>query len=324
MNFHEKYKDVLHLIPKRAAKGRPTKEEMKKRLKMADDLLRKYNSGDLKLDIVPTKVEAVEVPVVVPEPEETAEQVIARMRTKFANINAYAHGVVDKAIRGLVISGPGGVGKTETLVRIFEDAAEKGLIKFEHIKGGNVTPIHLYKLLYENRHDGNVVLMDDVDKIYNSEDGLNILKAGLDSSLNRKISWMSEAALLRNNDIPSSFPYNGSLAFITNRDLISEAENGRGRDADHLEAFTTRPAYISIRFKTTRELFLWSEYMAKSNFILRQLGINDETAEEIFAFARENYHMWRNVSIRSFIHIGRTYLMDNQRWKELAMETLCS
>jgi hypothetical protein len=324
VKFKKKYASILHLIPTRATKGRPTNEEMKERLRIADELLSRLHSGDLTLDIVPTKMEVVDVPIVVPEPEETAEHIIARMQTKFENINAYAHGVVNKAVRGLVISGPGGVGKTETLVRIFEDAAEKGLIKFEHIKGGNVTPIHLYKILYENRFDGNVVLMDDVDKIYNSEDALNLLKAGLDSSIVRKISWLSEAALLRNNEIPPSFIYNGSLAFITNRDLIDEAENGRGKDADHLEAFTTRPAYISIRFKTKRELFLWSEYMVKTNFILRQLELSDAVAEEIYTFARENYHLWRTVSIRSFIHIGRTYLMDQNRWKELAMETLCS
>jgi hypothetical protein len=324
VNFKKKYKDVLHLLPKRAGKGRPSNDEMVERVKAADALLTKLRNGDLKLDIVPTKEAAVDVPVIAPEPEETAEQIIERMRQKFENINAYAHGVVNKAVRGLVISGPGGVGKTETLVRIFEDAAEKQLIKFEHIKGGNVTPIHLYKILYENREAGNVVLMDDVDKIYNSEDALNLLKAGLDSSLVRKIAWMSEAALLRNNNIPPSFIYNGSLTFITNRDLIDEAEKGRGKDADHLEAFTTRPAYISIRFKTRRELFLWSEYMVKTNFILRQLELSDAVAEEIYAFARENYHLWRSVSIRSFIHIGRTYLMDQNRWRELAMETLCS
>jgi hypothetical protein len=318
VNFKKKYAPILHLLPKGKA-GRPSKDEQLERIRAADALMKKLKTGDLNIEVVPTKApEVVEAPIV----EETEEAIIERMHTKFENVTEYANGIVTQAIRGMVVSGPGGIGKTETLTRIFEDAAEKKLIKFEHVKGGNVTPIHFFKMLYENRFEKNVMMMDDVDKIYNSEDSLNLLKAALDSSIRRRINWSSEAALLRNNDIESSFEYKGSLVFITNRDIIHEIENGRGKDVDHLEAFVDRTAYISLRMKTRRELYLWSEYMVKTNFILRQLGISDEVAEEIYAFARSNYESFRNISIRTFLNIGRAHLMSPNRWRELALETL--
>lgn len=332
-DFKKKYAPILHLLPKRTKSGRPTKDEMSEREAVAKDLMKKYKSGDLEIEIVPTVDKEPENEPVEDLPE-TEDEIIERMKVKFANIQEYANGIVSGAIRGMVVSGPGGIGKTETLVRIFEAAHEEKKAKFEHVKGGNVTPVHLYKLLYENRHEKNIVMLDDVDKVWNSEDSLNIMKSALDSSLYRTITWSSEAAILRRDEIPFSFPYNGSLVFVTNRNIIHEIENGRGKDVDHLEAFVDRTAYISLRpvshkrvwtaeeMKGRKEAFLWSEFMVKTNFILRQLGLSDEVAEEIFTFARENYHTFRYVSIRTFLNIGRARLMSPDRWKELALETL--
>jgi hypothetical protein len=331
VNFKKKYAPILHLLPKGKA-GRPSKDEQLERIRTADALMKKYKTGDLTIEVVPTKEpEVVETPVV----EESEEAVIERMKTKFENITEYAHGIVSGAVRGLVVSGPGGIGKTETLVRIFEHAAEEKKIKFEHVKGGNVTPVHLYKLLYQNSQENNVVMLDDVDKVWNSEDSLNVLKAALDSSIRRTITWCSEAAILRRDEIPPFYPYNGSLVFVTNRNIIHEIEVGRGKDVDHLEAFVDRTAYISLRpdaltkrvytaeeLNGRRESYLWSEFMVKTNFILRQLGISDEDAEEVYAFTKEHYPTFRNVSIRTFLNVGRARLMSPTRWKELAIETL--
>jgi len=333
VNFKKKYAPILHLLPKGKA-GRPSREDQLERIAVAEALMKKYKTGDLTIEVVPTQEkepEVVETPIV----EETEEQVIERMQTKFENITEYANGIVSGAINGLVVSGPGGIGKTETLVRIFEHAAEEKKIKFEHVKGGNVTPVHLYKLLYENRHKKNLIMLDDVDKVWNHEDSLNLMKAALDSSLRRVLTWNSEAAILRRDEIPFSFPYEGCLAFVTNRHIIKEIEMGRGKDNAHLEAFVDRTAYINLRpeavkkrvytpdeLNARRESYLWSEFMVKTNFILRQLGISDEDAEEIYAFTKEHYPTFRNVSIRTFLNVGRARLMSPNRWKELALETL--
>lgn len=69
---------------------------------------------------------------------------------------------------------------------------QNGLLKNkDYVKlSGKASPIEIYKTLFMFR-DGGLVVFDDLDSMWRNEDATNILKAALDSSPVREISWVS-------------------------------------------------------------------------------------------------------------------------------------
>ena len=100
----------------------------------------------------------------------------------------------------VVITGPGGLGKSYTVSKTlesngfkdisimdetFEVGAKMPAKKFMVVKGHS-TPKGLYRLLYENK-DG-VIVFDDCDSVLKDPVSLNLLKGALDSYSRRIIS----------------------------------------------------------------------------------------------------------------------------------------
>ena len=85
-----------------------------------------------------------------------------------------------------------------------------------HAKAGGIFPI-----LYDYRHEGQVVVFDDADGIFEDSVSLNILKTATDTTSTRHISWASKTKFLDSNDevIPRSFIYEGTIIFLTNLDF---------------------------------------------------------------------------------------------------------
>lgn len=314
----KKYAPILHLLPKRTSTGRPSKAEVAERVRMAEKLLSNHLTGV-------TVSSPVREVIVVPPVERTDEEILAAIHKRFNVLNRFADGMVRGAIHGLVVTGPPGVGKTELVSRKFEAAKEANLIsKFQHVKGV-VTPINLYKLLWKNRETNNLLLLDDADKVFNFEDSLNILKAALDTSASRKVTWASEAATLRSEDIPNNFEYRGGIAFISNRNFRNEIDAERSK-SEHLDALMNRSCWIPTEdiLGTKREMFLWTNYMVRTNHILRQHEVSDEVMEEILSFMKDNINICRDLSIRMAVMLAGIYKIDPETWKESALEVITS
>ena len=79
-----------------------------------------------------------------------------------------------------------------------------------------MSAIGLYTKLYEYSDKGNVVVFDDCDSVLLDDLALNILKAALDTSKKRRISWNTDSTYLRKEGIPDSFEFNAGAIFITN------------------------------------------------------------------------------------------------------------
>lgn len=92
-------------------------------------------------------------------------------------------------LRSLLIYGGPGTGKTYTIMQTVE---KLGLAKGkDYVKlSGKASPIEIYKTLFMYR-DGGLVIFDDLDSMWGNEDATNILKAALDTSPVREISWAS-------------------------------------------------------------------------------------------------------------------------------------
>jgi len=92
-------------------------------------------------------------------------------------------------LRSLLIYGGPGTGKTFT---IMQTVKEVGLTPGkDYVKlSGKATPVSIYETLFMFRK-GGLVIFDDLDSMWRNEEATNILKAALDTSPVREISWSS-------------------------------------------------------------------------------------------------------------------------------------
>lgn len=92
-------------------------------------------------------------------------------------------------LRSLLIYGGPGTGKTFTIMQTVKEvglAPGKDYVKLS----GKATPVSIYETLFMFR-DGGLVIFDDLDSMWRNEEATNILKAALDTSPVREISWSS-------------------------------------------------------------------------------------------------------------------------------------
>ena len=188
---------------------------------------------------------------------ETDEQIIDRLRERFSILEDMTYAACDGVVRGMVVTGPPGVGKSFGVEAVLKDAgimkklSNDSLRRFG-VEKGAATPIGLYQLLYDYSADGSVLVLDDCDSVLYDELSLNLLKAALDSGKKRTLSWRSESRALANNGVPDQFDFKGSIIFITN----VKFERTRGKLKDHLDAIMSRCHYLDLTLDTMRDKFL--------------------------------------------------------------------
>ena len=127
-------------------------------------------------------VPRVAMPVLpeVPEIFETDEEIREKLETRFAVIKMMSEACTLGQIKALVISGAPGLGKSFTVMQALEeyDPDEVKTV----VKKGFTRATGLYKTLYQYRHKGNVVVLDDIDSAFQDPDSLNLLKAACDTT----------------------------------------------------------------------------------------------------------------------------------------------
>lgn len=97
------------------------------------------------------------------------------------------------SLRSLLIYGGPGTGKTFTIMKtVKEQGLQPGV---DYVKlSGKASAIEIYKTLFMYRKNG-LVIFDDLDSMWRNEDATNILKAALDTSPVREISWVSNQTI---------------------------------------------------------------------------------------------------------------------------------
>lgn len=257
-----------------------------------------------------------------PEITETVEEAKMRIRKRFQILDQMTDAVARGTVRGLVVSGPPGVGKSFGVEHVIDGyemqhrlSGEIGNLT-ETVKG-SMSPIGLYKTLYENSRRGNVLVFDDSDSILFDEVCLNMLKAVLDTGKKRMISWKSESRVLKEEGIPSSFEFCGGVIFITNLDF----ENVRSKKiSDHLAAVMSRCHYIDLEMNANRDRFIRIDQIIEDG-MLEDYGFGEDGNQEIVEFMTENQHTLREISLRMVIKLADLKKMDNENWQDLARNT---
>lgn len=119
--------------------------------------------------------------------------------------------VITDVTSSLIVTGPGGNGKTHTVMQTIEDN-EVAPNDYVFIKGYS-TARGLYNLLYDN--NGKLIVFDDCDSVLEDKVAINILKSALDSYDTRTITW--SARMNKNDAYPQTFNFTGRVIFISNK-----------------------------------------------------------------------------------------------------------
>lgn len=120
--------------------------------------------------------------------------------------------VFKKALNGLIIIGSPGIGKTYTILQIFKDLGLEEDEDYYYVQGGKLTLTKFYQTMFEN-HD-KILVFDDSDSVINNADGVNMLKAALDSNEKREITYNSPT--IESMGLPIKFKFSGKCVFISN------------------------------------------------------------------------------------------------------------
>jgi hypothetical protein len=151
--------------------------------------------------------------------------------------------VSKKTIASAIITGQGGLGKTHTVTKAlkkqnmidvsdlskFEEGTRLNSAKSYRFIKGYSSAKGLYRTLFEG--NGMTLIFDDCDSVLEDSKALNLLKGALDSYGERYISWNAD---MKDEDLPRSFLFTGSVIFISNMmpEQIDQAVRSRAMCVD--------------------------------------------------------------------------------------------
>jgi hypothetical protein len=229
------------------------------------------------------------------------------------HIPQFTRMVAERKAVAFLICGDPGVGKS------FE--VEKTLKEYTNLTwsvyGGDISPIGLYKTLYENKN--GIIVFDDIDAVFSNKVAANILKNALNSKLERRVDYLKRnyelfdahglseydchQIYLETKTYPNSFQYNGGCIFISNNELRNI--NSAVRDRSIAE----------IVVKLTNEEIL-QRIANIIEDISPELSLN--TKYEVLSWLYEKSKMSnKKLSIRSFTKALVYRIEAPYNWKEL-------
>lgn len=249
---------------------------------------------------------------------------IERIRKVFHMIGEITSAVASGLIRGLVISGPPGIGKSHSIIESFRPAAtmkEIAELPADYAMiSGKSSAIGLYQVLYNFRNKGQTVIFDDCDGILSDEDALNVLKSALDSKEVRRISWLTTSRILREESIPNTFDYRGSIIFLTNVNFNRTRESKLQK---HLNAIASRCHYIDVEIETRLDLY-YRICQVVQDGLLDSYKFTNAEVDELLNYIRENLDHLNEVSLRTALKIADFMKHRPDNWRDFVTFTCLS
>jgi DNA-binding NarL/FixJ family response regulator len=273
----------------------------------------------LKLDDT-TTVQTKQEPV----SRESDAEIMERMRERFEILDDMTRAVKKGAVRAMIVSGAPGVGKSFGVERVLakhtvmaDIANDSKLKKFEIVKGA-MSAIGLYKKLYEYSDRKCILVFDDCDSILLDDIALNILKAALDTSEKRVISWNTDSRSLIAEGVPNSFEFKGGAIFITNINF----QNIKSKKLqDHLAALESRCHYIDLTIHTERDKMLRIKQIVADG-MLKAYEFSAAQEAELVEFVDANKKRLRELSLRTVLKTADLIKSFPAKWQRVAEVSL--
>jgi hypothetical protein len=261
-------------------------------------------------------------PAKVETPTETETEAMDRIASRFAVLDEMSGACIAGNIRAMIVTGPAGIGKSHGVTTQMEKASMFDKIsgkrpRFEIVKGA-ISGIGLFATLYKYSDAKNVLVFDDCD-VWEDQDALNVLKGALDSGKTRRISWNKDSRLLREEGVPNTFNFNGSIIFITNKTFDSKKAS---KIQPHLDALQSRCHFLDLTVDSERDKMLRIKQVHRDadGGLFKDYDFTQEQTDEIMAFIDTNHNKLREVSLRMCLKIADLVKI-SANWRELAKAT---
>ena len=256
---------------------------------------------------VKQKLMAMPTKFVAPKPSEFS------INERFDFVGKIVKMVAEKTTVSAIISGPGGLGKTYSVVKALEAAGLKNITDLSDFQVGSLiktktsyrivkgysTAKGLFRTLQESNNC--TIVFDDCDSILKDPVALNLLKGALDSFGDRYISWNSD---MRDDDLDKTFKFTGQIIFITNvtSDKLDQAVKSRAMVVD-----------LSM---TRDEMLERMRTISESDEFLPEVDIRSKHAA--LDFLQQNMDSIVNLSLRTLIQTVKIANSGDSNWKSLA------
>lgn len=256
-------------------------------------------------------------PVSTPTTEKSRESRFT-INERFSFVTDMVTLLLKGAQASVVVTGPGGLGKSYTVTKTLADNGFKDVSTLEALEigarinasksfrviKGYSTPKGLYRLLYENK-DG-VLVFDDCDSVLKDPVSLNLLKGALDSYSRRIISWRAD---IRDEDLPTSFEFKGRVVFISN---LSSSQID--------QAIITRSMAVDLSMTTAQKIERMRHIMESGEFMPEALPQHKNDALELIDRLKDTV---KELSLRTLIQVTKIRANAGNNWANLAEYTIC-
>lgn len=248
--------------------------------------------------------------------EETDEEISIRISDTYESMEALVSSVASNTVNSLIISGAAGIGKSHTVNKVLNEVNLGSEYNYVFHKG-YLRASHLFRLLWENRHQGMTIVIDDSDAIFTDETALNILKAALELKPVRRIGWGSEKVFEDQDgeEIPRYFDYEGAIIFLTNKDIRAEIASN-SKNAPHLSALESRSLVLDMKIKTKREYMIKIKHTVDSG-MLTEKGFTLAQQSEIMEFVETHMNQLSELSLRMVEKIAALFRANPNNWEKL-------
>ena len=236
------------------------------------------------------------------------------LEARYASTETYIKKICNGDFKSLIVNGPPGVGKTHSVETYLKKYAGSNYTMIS----GQMTPLSLYGHLYINKEKGKILVLDDIDSVFKKLEGVNILKAAMDTKKVRSISWESSTKLLGGIGVPKTFNYSGGVILISNIGF-NVKNNSIGA---HLNALKDRSFSVSISDRSNESLFKQVCFMVLKKDSLKQFNLSKKQKIELLNYIEENLSIMNTVSLRAAFKIATLMSVEPINWKILANDGL--
>lgn len=255
--------------------------------------------------------------------DRTDDEIAADLKETFDILGEMTSAVANGVVKGLVVSGPAGIGKSHTVSSTLEEqmGIPARLIgaepRYEMISG-HISPIMLYTKLYSLADENSVLVLDDCDVLEDLE-AVNILKAALDTKRTRRIHWGTASHVLEKEGVPTSFEFRGGIIFLTNAKLQNIKS---GKLAPHCEAIISRVHYLDLRLDTMRERMIHIRNTVMQSDMLDHYEFSQATKKSVLDWLVDNVNQIAQVDLRTVIKCCDLAKAMPHNWQSRAAKTL--
>ena len=236
------------------------------------------------------------------------------IQNRYDGVEAYVKQIATGNFRSLIINGHPGIGKTHSVTKYLEQYAKGNYLPIN----GRITLLSLYAALHAYKNVGKVLVLDDVDSIFSNIEGLNILKAAMDTTSTRRIHWASTTGKLNTMNLPDNFTFNGGVILISNLGF----GGGVSRTVSHLSALKDRSFCVPVADTSDNGLFKQICFMVLERGLMTDLGVPQNDQPMLLEYIDEKKDDFNTLSLRTVVKLAQIFKTDPINWRLMASQGL--